>query len=65
LGPVGSDGEGNAGKVREMIGVFNAETLAALPRDSDWLLTLQCVLEGALAIGDREVTAAAAALVAP
>lgn len=52
-------------KVREMIGVFTAETLAELPRDSDWLLTLQCVLEGALAIGDREVAASAAALVAP
>jgi hypothetical protein len=58
-------GAGRLDKVREMIGVFTAETLAALPRDSDWLLTLQCVLEGALAVGDREVTAAAAALVAP
>lgn len=52
-------------KVREMICAFTAETLADLPPDSDWLLTLQCVLEGALAIGDRELAAAAARLVAP
>ncbi|WP_433038099.1 hypothetical protein [Actinomycetospora sp. CA-053990] len=58
-------GAGRPDKVREMIGGFTAETLAELPRDSDWLLTLQCVLEGALAVGDREVTAAAAGLVAP
>lgn len=58
-------GAGRPDKVREMIGVFTADTLAALPRDSDWLLTLQCVLEGALAVGDREVASAAATLVAP
>lgn len=58
-------GAGRLDKVREMIGVFTADTLAALPRDSDWLLTLQCVLEGALAVGDREVASDAATLMAP
>lgn len=52
-------------KVAEMIGVFTPEVLAELPRDCDWLLTLQCVLEGALALGDREVTASALALLGP
>ncbi len=52
-------------KVREMVGVFTAESLAELPRDADWLLTLQCVLEGALAVGDRAITAAASELLTP
>src|SRR5262249_24857754 len=52
-------------KVGEMVGAFTAQVLDGLPRDSDWLLTLQCVLEGALAVGDGEVTAAAAELLAP
>jgi hypothetical protein len=58
-------GAGRPDKVREMIGVFTAEMLAELPRDSDWLLTLQCVLEGALAVGDPDVVAGVAALLAP
>ena len=52
-------------KVAEMIGPFSADVLADLPRDSDWLLTLQCVLEGALAIADRSVVEAALRLLAP
>jgi hypothetical protein len=52
-------------KVQEMVGVFTAETLAALPRDADWLLTLQCVLEGAVTVPDRDVAAAVVALLAP
>jgi hypothetical protein len=52
-------------KVQEMVGVFGTETLAALPRDADWLLTLQCVLEGAVTVPDREVAAAVVALLAP
>lgn len=58
-------GAGRPDKVAEMIGVFTPATLAALPRDSDWLLVLQCVLEGALAVGDIELTAAVLALLAP
>jgi hypothetical protein len=36
-----------------------------LPQDADWLLILQCVLEGALAISDRATISAAIALLAP
>lgn len=52
-------------KVAEMIGPFTADVLAALPRDADWLLILQCVLEGALAVKDVVVIEAASALLAP
>jgi hypothetical protein len=52
-------------KVQEMVGVFTTETLAALPRDADWLLTLQCVLEGAVMVPDRQVVADVVALLAP
>jgi hypothetical protein len=48
-----------------MIGAFTPPVLAALPRDSDWLLIVQCVLEAALAVRDDETIAAAAALLAP
>lgn len=52
-------------KVAEQIGVFTPEVLANLPKDSDWLLIMQCVLEGALAAGDRDVAAAVVSLLTP
>jgi hypothetical protein len=52
-------------KVAEMIGAFTPAVLAGLPRDSDWLLTLQCVLEGSVAVGDREIAGAVVELLAP
>lgn len=52
-------------KVAEMVGAFTAEVLAGLPRDSDWLLTVQCVLEGALAVRDVAVVESVLALLAP
>ena len=58
-------GAGRADKVTELIGAFSPDVLASLPRDSDWMLTLQCVLEGAIATRDRETAAVAAALLAP
>ncbi len=58
-------GAGRLDKVADMIGAFSGEVLAGLPRDSDWLLTLQCVLEGAVAVGDRDVASAVVALLAP
>ncbi|TAK70343.1 MAG: hypothetical protein EPO13_05230 [Actinomycetota bacterium] len=58
-------GAGRLDKVAEMVGAFTPPVLAGLPRDSDWLLTVQCVLEGALAVGDVEIVQAAAALLAP
>ena len=51
-------------KVAEMIGAFTPDVLADLPKDSDWLLILQCVLEGALAIRDTETTGTVIALLA-
>lgn len=48
-----------------MIGAFTSDVLAALPRDNDWLLVLQCVLEGAVAVGDRDTSAAVVALLEP
>ena len=52
-------------KVAEMVGVFTPDVLAGLPRDADWLLTLQCLLEGAVAVQQRELTAALVGLLAP
>jgi hypothetical protein len=58
-------GAGRPDKVTEKVGAFTPAVLAGLPRDSDWLLTLQCVLEGAVAVEDREVAAAAVDLLTP
>jgi hypothetical protein len=58
-------GAGRLDKVAEMIGAFTPDVLAELPRDGDWLLTLQCLLEGAVAVGDRDLTAAIVELLAP
>jgi hypothetical protein len=52
-------------KVAEMIGAFTPPVLADLSRDSDWLLTLQCVLEGAVAVGERDIAAAVVELLTP
>ncbi len=52
-------------KVTQLIGPFSAEVLSGLPKDSDWLLTLQCVLEGALAVADPVVTRSVLTLLAP
>jgi hypothetical protein len=52
-------------KVAEMAAAFTPDVLAALPRDSDWLLTVQCLLEAAIATADRDLTAALVALLAP
>ena len=52
-------------KVQETVSVFQGQTLASLPRNADWLLTMQCVLEGAVAVGNREVVAEVVALLAP
>lgn len=58
-------GAGRLDKVAEMIGAFTGDVLADLPRDSDWLLTLQCVLEGATALHDLDTSTAVVALLAP
>ncbi|KQW47274.1 hypothetical protein ASC77_12380 [Nocardioides sp. Root1257] len=52
-------------KVTEMLRVFTADLLDELPRDSDWLLVLQCVLEGAVHVGDAELAERVVTLLAP
>jgi len=56
---------GRADRAAAIAGQFGGDTLAGLPADGDWLLTVQCVLEAALAGGVREVVAAAVELLTP
>jgi hypothetical protein len=58
-------GAGRSDKVAEMVGVFTPDVLDRVPRDSDWLLLLQCVLEGALATGDEELVRSVLGRLAP
>jgi hypothetical protein len=52
-------------RVRALVHTFHGPVLDDLPRDVNWLLILQCVLEAALAVGDREVVETAARLLTP
>lgn len=52
-------------RTRALVRTFHGPVLDDLPRDVNWLLTLQCVLEAALAVGDRDVAADCARLLAP
>jgi hypothetical protein len=56
---------GDLPRTRALVNTFHGSTLDDLPRDMNWLLTLQCVLEAALAADDREVIAKAAELLTP
>jgi tetratricopeptide (TPR) repeat protein len=58
-------GAGRLDKVAEMVGAFSRDVLDSLPRDSDWLLTVQCVAEGAIAVRDLETTASVVELLLP
>jgi len=48
-----------------LLRTFRGGVLSQLPRDVDWMLTLQTVLEVALALEDRELVAEAAELLHP
>ena len=48
-----------------LVDTFHGRVLEELPRDVNWLLTLQCVLEAALFVGDREVITTAFRLLSP
>jgi hypothetical protein len=50
---------------RELVKAFSGSALVELPPDVNWLLTLQCVLEAALAVNERDVAAEAARLLTP
>lgn len=52
-------------RARAMLQTFHGGVLDDLPRDVNWLLTLQCVLEVALAVGDRAMVEKGAGLLAP
>jgi hypothetical protein len=52
-------------KVAELVGAFSPEVIRELPRDSDWLLILQCVAEAAAAVGNRELAATVVELLTP
>jgi len=58
-------GAGRLDKVAETIGAFTPEVLRGLPKDSDWMLIVQCVAETAIAVGNREVLASVIELLAP
>jgi hypothetical protein len=56
---------GKLDRARALVHTFHGPVLDDLPRDVNWLLTLQCVLEAALAVADREVVEKAARLLTP
>jgi len=56
---------GQPERARALVRTFHGRVLHELPRDVNWLLTLQCVLEAALGIGDAELIERAAHLLTP
>ena len=56
---------GQPDRARALVRTFHGRVLDDLPPDVNWLLVLQCVLEAALAAGDREVVAKTAGLLSP
>jgi len=56
---------GQPDRAAAMLHTFRGGVLAELPRDVDWMLTLQAVLEVALALDDRELIVEAADLLHP
>lgn len=58
-------GAGRLDRAEALVGHFSEETLTGLPRDGDWLLTLQCVLEAAIATASLSVIQTATDLLTP
>lgn len=56
---------GDLDHARALILTLHGSVLDELPRDMNWLLTLQLVLESALALEDRELVEKAAVLLTP
>lgn len=52
-------------KAAGTVGAFSPEVLRELPRDSDWMLILQCVAEAAIAVGDHEIAGCVVELLHP
>jgi len=56
---------GDLERAGALVRTFDRDVLDGLPRDVNWLLILQCVLETGLALSDEELVDAAAALLEP
>jgi len=56
---------GRLDRTRTLVHTFHGSVLDDLPRDVNWLLIIQCVLEAALAVADRAVIEDASRLLAP
>lgn len=56
---------GRLDRARPLVHAFHRPVLDDLPRDVNWLMTLQCALEAAMAVGDRAVVENAAELLGP
>lgn len=56
---------GRLDRAGALVSRFFGRALAELPRDVDWLLVMQCVLDAALATGRREVVAQIVPLLTP
>ena len=58
-------GAGRLDRATALVGHLGGETLAGLPRDADWLLTVQCALEAAIATSSLDVLQIATDLLTP
>jgi hypothetical protein len=58
-------GADDADRARALVNTFHGRVLQDLPRDVNWLLTLQCVLEAALFVEDVEAIRAVTELLMP
>jgi hypothetical protein len=56
---------GRQDRARRLVHTFHGPVLDELPRDVNWLLTLQCILEAAVAVADRAVVDDAVRLLTP
>lgn len=56
---------GETERARSLVRTFHGRVLDDLPRDVNWLLTLQCVLEAALATAENDITSTVVRLLTP
>ncbi len=56
---------GRPDKAQELLHTMHGPVLDELPKDVNWLLTLQCALEAALGVGDRVIIETASRLLEP
>jgi hypothetical protein len=56
---------GRLDRAQELLHTMHGPVLEELPRDGNWLLSLQCALEAALGVGDRFIIETASRLLEP